>query len=85
MNLLVYSVKIMGDHVEMTNTTATKTPISVPYIYNANFQLMVIKHANETNNCAVTWRFHDAEQNIYYYQKRKELLLMTAIQPKKRQ
>lgn len=54
MNLLVYSVKIMGDHVEMTSTTATKTPISVPYIYNANFQLMVIKHANETNNCAVT-------------------------------
>jgi hypothetical protein len=43
----------MGDHVEMTSTTATKTPISVPYIYNANFQLMVIKHAGETNKCAV--------------------------------
>lgn len=63
----------MGDHVETRSTTATKTPISVPYIYNANFQLMVIKHAGETNNCAVAWKFHVAEQNIYYYQKWKEL------------
>jgi hypothetical protein len=69
MNLLVYSVKIMRDHVETISTTATKSPISVPYIYNANFQLMVIKHAGETNNCAVARKFHVAEQNIYYYQK----------------
>jgi len=53
MNLLVYSVKIMSDHVETRSTTATKTPISVPYMYNANFQLMVIKHAGKTNNCSV--------------------------------
>jgi hypothetical protein len=42
----------MDDH-EIRSTTATKTPISVSYIYNADFQLMVIKHADETNNCAV--------------------------------
>jgi hypothetical protein len=28
-------------------------------------------------------KFHVAEQNIYYYLKQKELLLMTEIQPKK--
>ena len=66
MNPLVYSVKIMGDHVETRITTATKSPISVPYIYIANFQLMVIKHAGKTNNCAVARKFHVAEQNIYH-------------------
>jgi hypothetical protein len=59
----------MGDHVETRSTTATKSPISVPYIYNTNFQLMVIKYAGETNNCAVAQKFHGAEQNIYYYQQ----------------
>ena len=44
----------MGDHVETRGKTAPKTSKSVHYNYNANFQLMVIKHADKTNNCTGT-------------------------------
>jgi hypothetical protein len=42
--------------------------------YNANFKLMVFKHAEETNNCTVAWKFGVAEPNVRRWRKQKELL-----------
>jgi hypothetical protein len=35
---------------------------------------MVIKHAEETNNCATAWKFGVAEPNVQRWRKQKELL-----------
>jgi hypothetical protein len=35
---------------------------------------MVIKHAEETNNCATAWKFDVAEPNVRRWRKQEELL-----------
>jgi hypothetical protein len=43
-------------------------PKSMRWSYDANFKLMVIKHAEETNNCAMAWnRMYDAGENKKNY------------------
>jgi hypothetical protein len=63
----------MCDHVERRGTTS-KIPKSAHYKYNANFQLTVLKHADETNNCHVAWKFHVTEQNVLL-KKTKEIII----------
>lgn len=44
---------------------------------DANFELMVIKHAEETSNCIAAWKFcHKTEYTLE--EKKKEPLLETA-------
>jgi hypothetical protein len=50
----------MGDQVERRGTTASEISKSVHYNYNGIFQLMVIKRAEETNNCEMALKFHFA-------------------------
>jgi len=59
---LNYSAKITGDHDERKEVSAA--PKSVYCSYNANFILMVIKHAEETNKCAAAWKFHVMGQDV---------------------
>jgi transposase-like protein len=42
--------------------------------YDTNFKLMVIKHVEETNNCAMARKFGVAEPNVRHWRKQKELL-----------
>ena len=45
--LLMYSVKIMGDHLEKKDTTATKIPQSMCCNYKADFKLIVTQCLEE--------------------------------------
>jgi hypothetical protein len=47
----------MDEHVGRKHTTASVIAISVSCCYGANFKLMVIKHAEEINNCKAAWEF----------------------------
>jgi hypothetical protein len=42
--------------------------------YGANFKLMVMKHAEETSNCAAARKFGVTELNVRRWRKQKELL-----------
>jgi hypothetical protein len=54
----------MSDRAEKKGAMASQIPNSMCWNYNANFKLTVIKHAEETNNCAVAWKFDVAELNV---------------------
>jgi hypothetical protein len=43
---------------------ASQIPKSVHWSYDANFKLMVIKHAEETNSYATARKFGVAELNV---------------------
>jgi transposase-like protein len=64
----------MGDHFERKGAMASQIPKSVCRSYDANFKLMVIKHAEETNNCAMAQKFGVEEPNVRHWRKQKELL-----------
>jgi transposase-like protein len=64
----------MGDCVERKGAMAFQIPKSMCWSYNANFKLMVTKHAEETNNCATARKFGVAEPNVQRWRKQKELL-----------
>jgi transposase-like protein len=64
----------MGDRFERKGAVASQIPKSVHWSYDANFKLMVIKHAEETNNCATARKFGVAEPNVRRWRKQKELL-----------
>jgi len=59
---LNYSAHITDDYSERKEVSAA--PKSVHCSYNANFILMVIKHAEETNKCAAAWKFCVTGQNV---------------------
>jgi hypothetical protein len=80
--LLKYFVKIMGDRFERKGAMASQIPKSMRWSYDANFKLMVMKHAEETNNCIPAWKFGVAEPNVRRWRKQKELL-KEQIQPDK--
>jgi len=42
-------VKIIGDYVELKYILLCKMPKSVYCSYNANYKLMIVKHAEEKN------------------------------------
>jgi hypothetical protein len=65
----------MGDHVERRDVTASKMLRPIYYSYYAYLEIMVIKHAEETNNLTVAWKFCVVEQNVQHYGRQKELLL----------
>jgi transposase-like protein len=64
----------MGDRFERNGVMASQIPKSMRWSYDANFKLMVIKHAVETNNCAMARKFSVAEPNVRRWRKQKELL-----------
>jgi transposase-like protein len=64
----------MGDRFERKGAMASQIPKSMQWSYDANFKLMVIKHAEETNNCATARKFGVAEPNVRCWSKQKELL-----------
>lgn len=47
--LLMYSVKIIDDHLERKDTTASKIPQSMYCNYKADFKLLVTKCLEENN------------------------------------
>jgi hypothetical protein len=51
----------MGDRFERKGAVASQIPKSMRWSCDANFKLMVIKHAKETNNCATARKFGVAE------------------------
>jgi transposase-like protein len=64
----------MGDHFERKGAMASQIPKSMRWSYDANSKLMVIKHAEETNNCATARKFGVTEPNVRCWRKQKELL-----------
>jgi hypothetical protein len=64
----------MGDRFERKGEMASQIPKSMRWSYDADFKLMVIKHAEETNNCAMARKFCVAELNVRRWRKQKELL-----------
>jgi hypothetical protein len=52
------------DCVERKGAVASQIPESMYWSYDANFKLMVIKHVEETNNCALAWKSSVAEPNV---------------------
>jgi transposase-like protein len=64
----------MGDHFERKGEMASQIPKSMCWSYDANFKLMVFKHAEHTNNCATARKFGVAEPNVRCWRKQKELL-----------
>jgi transposase-like protein len=72
--LVKYSVKIIDNRFERKGATASQIPKSMRWSYDANFKLMVIRHAEETNNCATARKFGVAEPNVRRWRKQKELL-----------
>ena len=46
--------------------------------YDTDFKFMVIKHAQETNNHAVSQKFCVVQQNVCCWRKQKDLLLKAA-------
>jgi transposase-like protein len=61
----------MGDRFERKGAMASQIPKSMHWSYNANFKFMVIKHAEETNNCATARKFGVAEPNVRRWRKQK--------------
>jgi transposase-like protein len=53
---------------------ASQIPKSMRWSYDANFKLMVIKHAEEINNCVTARKFGVTEPNVRRWRKQKELL-----------
>jgi hypothetical protein len=51
----------MGDCFERKGSMASQIPKSMRWSYDANFKMMVIKHVEETNNCATARIFDVAE------------------------
>jgi hypothetical protein len=75
--------KNCGCHVERKGTAAFQTPKPVNCSYGANFKLMLIRHAEETNCLTAAWEILCAvEQNVQCSRKQKVLLLKEQIQPK---
>jgi transposase-like protein len=64
----------MGNLFERKGAMASQIPKSMRWSYDANFKLMVIKHAEETNNCATARKFDVVEPNVRHWRKQKELL-----------
>jgi hypothetical protein len=64
----------MGDHFERKGAMASQIPKSMHWSYDTNFKLMVIKHAEETNNCTAAWKSGVTEPNVRCWRKQKELL-----------
>jgi hypothetical protein len=64
----------VDDHVESKGTTAFQTPKSVNCSYDANFKLMLIRHA--------AWEIRAVEQNVQHSRKQEDLLLKEQIQSK---
>jgi transposase-like protein len=64
----------MGDRFERKGAMESQIPKSMRWSYDANFKLMVIKHAEETNNCATARKFGVAEPNVRRWRKQKQLL-----------
>jgi hypothetical protein len=64
----------MDDRVERKGAMVSQIPKSMHWSYNDNFKLMVIKDAQETNNCATTCKFGVTERNVLHWRKQKELL-----------
>jgi transposase-like protein len=54
----------MDDHFERKGAMASQIPKSMRWSYDAHFKSMVIKHAEETNNCATARKFGVAESNV---------------------
>jgi transposase-like protein len=61
----------MGDRFERKGAMASQIPKSMCCSYDANFKLMVIKHEEETNNCAKARKFGVAEPNVRRWRKQK--------------
>jgi hypothetical protein len=61
---LKYRVKIMGHCVERKDATASEVPTLMNCSYGANFQLIVIKHAEETTSGTLAQKFHVAVLNV---------------------
>jgi transposase-like protein len=72
--LLKYSVKIIGDSFERKDAMASQIPKSMRWSCDTNFKLLVIRHTEETNNCAAARKFGVAEPNVRRWRKQKELL-----------
>jgi transposase-like protein len=64
----------MGDRFERKGAMASQIPKSMRWSYDANFKLMVIKHAEQTNNCATARKLGVSEPNVRRWRKQKELL-----------
>jgi hypothetical protein len=64
----------MGDRVERKGAVASQISKSMCCSNEANFKVMVIKHAEENNNCTAAWKFVVAEPNVQRWRKQKELL-----------
>jgi hypothetical protein len=64
----------MVDRFERKGAMASLIPKSMRWSYYTNFKLMVIKHAEESNNCATARKFRVAEPNVRRWRKQKELL-----------
>lgn len=47
--MVMYSVKIIGDHLERKDTTASKIPQSMCCNYRADFKLIVTKRLDEND------------------------------------
>jgi hypothetical protein len=52
----------MDEHAGRKCTTVSIIAKSMSCIYDANFKLKVIKHAEETNNCKAAWKFCQIKQ-----------------------
>jgi hypothetical protein len=54
----------MGDRFERSGAMASQIPKSVCWSYNANFKLMAIKYAEETNNYATAQKIGVVKPNV---------------------
>jgi transposase-like protein len=63
----------MGDRVERKGAMTSQILKSMRWSYDADFKLIVIKHVEETNNCAAARKFGVAEPNVRHWRKQKEL------------
>jgi transposase-like protein len=60
----------MGDRFGRKGAMASQIPKSMRWSYDVNFKFMVIKHAEETNNCATALKFGVAESNVRRWRKK---------------
>lgn len=65
----MYSVKIIGDHLERKDTTTSKIPISMCCSYKADFKLMAIKLVKKPTNAL--WHGNSMSQ-IRMLEKKKK-------------
>jgi hypothetical protein len=63
-----------NDFVEKRGSTSSQISSGLRRRYNADFKMMVIDHAEVTNNCAAGWKFDVTEANICRWQKMEETL-----------